>query len=731
MKPELSVIAPCFNEEKNIPELVNRLQATFEKKKISAEIILIDDGSTDHTARALKTQARMYPNVIALHHEKNKGMFAAWKTGLEASRGQYVCLIDSDLQNLPEDVYRLLKEIKHTHSDIVQGYRSTIGRIKNSHYWLSRGLNALLNFLFRMKSKDNKSGFIITHKTVLEDILDFRLSYHYPQTFLAVAAHAKGYSIRQIETLFESRLLGDWFITKKPLKPTILTCIDIIKGFWEFRAVFKRETVLSGFLSDHQPQKADQELSMWRKFLFNLYFWTLPLHSWMISRNTKKYYYELKKSQWLSPKEIRELQEKKLRHLITHAYSHVGYYRQLFDELGLKPDDISTVEDLRKLPFLNKATVRENLYFDLLSDNHDKKKILKISTSGSTGQPFICYADQHQLEMRWAATLRSMEWTGYRFGDRQMRLWHQTLGMSFTQVFKERFDALLSRRVFVPAYQMTGGNILKFVKKIRRYKPVLIDGYAESFNFLSAYIKEHGLPDINPPKGIISSAQSLPDQSRTIIEKTFQTKVFDKYGSREFSGIAYESDGHDGHLIVAENYIVEIIKDGRPALPGEVGEVIITDLNNYCMPFLRYRVGDLAVAMDNTIPSPCGRGLPRIGKIEGRVQAIIVGTNGNHVPGTFFAHLFKDYDHAIRQYKVIQEERGRIKLQIVKALRFEDATFKKITDVLYEFLGKDMKIDIEFHESIPMVRTGKQQGSISHLSFDFQKLNTDIKNFRK
>lgn len=727
MKPELSVIVPCFNEEKNIPELVSRLLATFKKKGIAGEIILIDDGSTDHTARAIKHQSRIHSNVISGFHEKNLGMFLAWKTGLKASNGSYICLIDADLQHQPEDVWRLFKEIKQTPSDIVQGYRSSVGRIKNSHHTLSRGLNFILNTLFRMKSKDNKSGFIVTHKSVLEDLLDFRLRYYYPQTLIAVAANAKGYSIRQIETLFESRLIGEWFITKRPFKPTVLTALDIIKGFWEFKITFKRETLLSGFLDDHKSKRSDADLSTWRKMLFNLYFWTLPLHSWMISRNTKKYYYELKRSQWLTPQEIKELQEKKLRLLVRHAYNHVGYYRQLFDEFSLKPEDISSISDLQKLPFLDKTTVRENLYFDLLSDNHDKKKILKISTSGSTGQPFVCYADQHQLEMRWAATLRSMEWTGYRFGDRQMRLWHQTLGMSFTQVLKEKLDAIISRRVFVPAYQMTDKNIIRFIKKLRKYKPVLIDGYAESFNFLSTYIKDHGLTDIYPPKGIVSSAQSLPDQSREIIEKTFNTKVFDKYGSREFSGIAYESDGHDGHLIVAENYIVEIIKDGRPAQPGEIGEVIITDLNNYCMPFLRYRVGDLAVAMNNEIPSPCGRGLPRIGKIEGRVQAIIAGTNGNYVPGTFFAHLFKDYDYAIKQYKVIQEKPGGMTLQIVKALRFDEKTFGKIISTLHEFLGNDMTIDVEFHESIPMVRTGKQQGSISRLTFDFQRLNTSLK----
>jgi phenylacetate-CoA ligase len=260
---------------------------------------------------------------------------------------------------------------------------------------------------------------------------------------------------------------------------------------------------------------------------------------------------------------------------------------------------------------------------------------------------------------------------------------------------------------------------------IVKHQPVLIDGYAESFKLLAHYVKQHGLPGIKP-KALMSSAQALPEQSREIIEKAFGCKVFDKYGSREFSGIAYECDAHDGHHVVAESYIVEILKDGRPARPGEVGEIVITDLSNNCLPFLRYRIGDLAVAMDTTVTCACGRGLPRIGKIEGIVQAIIVGTNGNYVPGTFFAHLFKDYDYIIRQYQVLQEEVGSMVLKVIKAPAFNDEAFGEVLSELRKFLGADMKINVDFVDHIPMVRTGKQQGSISKIQMDFQRIDAPV-----
>jgi phenylacetate-CoA ligase len=312
-----------------------------------------------------------------------------------------------------------------------------------------------------------------------------------------------------------------------------------------------------------------------------------------------------------------------------------------------------------------------------------------------------------------------MEWTGWRFGDKQLRLWHQTIGMSRMQVVREFADAMLSRRRFVPAFEMSEATLHDFVKRIESFNPVLLVGYAESFNFLARYLKEHGKLAIKP-KGIISSAQALPDTSRKLIEDSFGCRVFDKYGSREFSGIAYECEAHHGHHVVAEGYIVEILKDGRPAAPGELGEIVITDLNNYCLPFIRYRIGDLAEAVDSDERCVCGRGLPRIGRIEGRVQSIIIGSKGQYLPGSFFYHLFKEYDHAIRQFQILQTERGAITIKLVKAKRYSDEALQEALQSLHRFLGADMQIKVDFVDTIEMVHTGKRLATLSRLDIDFQ-----------
>lgn len=466
-------------------------------------------------------------------------------------------------------------------------------------------------------------------------------------------------------------------------------------------------------------------MSGWRRALFVLYTETMPLHAWMLTSNVRKYYDHLNESQWWSPNGVRVYQNTQLNALMYHAYHRVPYYRALFDNLGLKPWDIHFIEDLQKLPMLDKPTIRTELP-RLMSDNHDPKKILKIMTSGSTGEPFVMYADQHQLEMRWAANMRAIEWTGYRFGDRQARLWHQTIGMSKSQIFRERMDALFNRRIFIPAYEMTDENIPATVARLAKFKPALIDGYAESFNFLAHHFNRRSFTLLRlrmaHPKGIISSAQVLSPSSRHDIEDAFGCRVFDKYGSREFSGIAYEATQKDVHLISAENYIVEILKDGRRALPGELGEVVITDLNNYCMPLIRYRIGDLAVATDPRDANPCGRGLPTIGRIEGRAQAIIKGTNGRYLPGTFFMHYFKDYE-GIRQFQVIQEQEGKLHIKFVMMCMM-DSTRSIAASLagLLQYIGQDMGLTWEFVDSIPLGRTGKHQATISKLNFDVQNV---------
>jgi phenylacetate-CoA ligase len=535
-----------------------------------------------------------------------------------------------------------------------------------------------------------------------------------------VAAHAKGYAYKEVETLFENRRQGVSFLDKTAGRAVARSFIDIPKAAWEYRLSRQVPDIGEPFLRRHPVFDRSKPRSPSRDLRWKAYMSTFEQTHWMLTRDVERYYETLRKTQWLPLAQMRELQDEKLRRLVRHAYRNVPYYRSRMQELKLRPEDIRGQADLGKLPFLTKADVRKHLYFDILSENHAKRDVLKISTSGSTGEPFVVYADRAQLEFRWAATLRSQEWTGYEFGDKCVRLWHQTLGMDKTQVAKERMDALFNRRKFIPVFEMAEDKLEAMAREIAEWDPVLMDGYAEALDFLAHYLKSRSDLPVRP-KAIMSSAQTLPEASRRLIEEAFGCRVFDKYGAREFSGIAYECEAHTGHHVVAEGYLVEVLRDGQPVKPGEMGEIVITDLNNFCLPFIRYRLGDLGVAVDPDFACPCGRGLPLIGNIEGRVQSIIQGTHGQFLPGSFFPHYLKEFDYAIQKFQVVQEEANAITFHVVKGGRFSDDVLAEVLATFRQHLGEDLRIDVRFVDNIEMVRTGKRLASVSRLKVDFQK----------
>jgi phenylacetate-CoA ligase len=718
---ELSVIVPCLNEELNLPELVERLLRVFDVGHFSGEVLLVDDGSTDGTARVIRELASDHPAcVVGCHHPHNRGIAAAWRTGAAFARGKLVATIDADLQYQPEDLLRLRRELYDHSVDVVQGFRSAVGRRKDRRFHLSRGLNHLLNGVFGMRLQDNKSGFVMCAREVFLDLITYEQSYFYWQSFIMVAAHAKGYAYKEVETIFEQRRQGASFLDKTALRASAKSLVDIGRAAWEYRVTRPPPDVPGQFLArypvvDRSPARDPLQTARWRAYLA-----TFDRTHWMITRDVEHYYETLRKTQWLTGSQLRELQDEKLRRLIRHAYRNVPYYRLRMQERGLRPEDIRGQGDLHKLPLLSKDDVRRHLYFDIMSEDHDKAEVLRVTTSGSTGEPFVCYADRAQLEFRWAATLRAQEWTGYRFGDPCVRLWHQTVGMTKGQIARERADAVFSNRTFIPIFELADDRLARMVRTIAEARPVLLDGYAEALDFLAHYIKTSASDVGARPRAIMSSAQTLPLASRQLIESAFGCKVFDKYGSREFSGIAYECEAHEGHHVVAEGHIVEILRDGEPARAGEVGEVVVTDLNNRCMPFIRYRIGDLAEALPDAACS-CGRGAPRVGAIEGRVQSIIQGADGRYLLGAFFPHYLKEFDHAIKRFQVVQERPRAMTFRVVKGGRYSPDVLEEVLSTFRKHLGEEMRIDVEFVDNIELVSTGKRLASISRLGVDFQK----------
>ncbi len=233
---ELSVIVPCLDEEANVAPLVERVAAMVRAPAFAggAELLLVDDGSTDGTWAALERAQEAHPFVIALRHARNRGIPEAWRTGVQRARGRLVCLLDADLQYRPEDVPRLYAALEDGALDVVQGARAP-AEVDPVRYAVSRGLSHLLNASFSMHLPDNKSGFLLCRREVLADLLAYRRHYAYWQVLVMVAAHAKGYRLGSVPVAFEPRRAGRSFLGRFPVGVMARVCLDVGRGLLEYR----------------------------------------------------------------------------------------------------------------------------------------------------------------------------------------------------------------------------------------------------------------------------------------------------------------------------------------------------------------------------------------------------------------------------------------------------------------------------------------------------------------
>lgn len=232
---DLSVVVPCYNEEENLRELVGRTVRAVAAEGIgSFEIMLVDDGSTDATGTVIGELAGEYPQVVPVRHQENRGIVAGWRSGFEMSKGRVVLTTDADLQYAPEDIPLLYRECDSGSWDLVQGWRKNYREKSLLRKLLSYGFSGILRLLFFLSLHDVKSGFIAYRREVLEDILDYRFRYFSFQSLPTVAAHFKGYRIKQVPITFHRRFAGASSI-EWPIIFSIRTALDLPKALVEYR----------------------------------------------------------------------------------------------------------------------------------------------------------------------------------------------------------------------------------------------------------------------------------------------------------------------------------------------------------------------------------------------------------------------------------------------------------------------------------------------------------------
>jgi phenylacetate-CoA ligase len=374
----------------------------------------------------------------------------------------------------------------------------------------------------------------------------------------------------------------------------------------------------------------------------------------------------LEQTSYWSTAQLRDLQTGYLRRLLRHAHHHTAYYRRVLDERGLRPEDFDSPADLAKLPLLDRPTLRATMLER--TANAPPAAVIRKVTSGSSGQPVEVLYNAESRHWRDATKIRGYSWGGYAIGKRSLHYWGfvPQAGTTWYKRNKTALDRAIKRELFLDCTPRGEGPLREVVANIRQWKPEVIVAYASGAGALARFINDRNLRDWdNIP--VLTGAESLLPHDRAEIVRAFGD-AFDTYGCREVMLMASECEAHDGFHTSMENMIVEIVvREGgtvRAARPGEIGEVVITDLHNLACPMIRYVNGDLAVAgVDERCK--CGRGLSRIGQIQGRVTETMYDGKGNAVGGLVFNILFSTIGHVARSFQVHQHPDGRVVFKVV------------------------------------------------------------------
>ncbi len=421
-------------------------------------------------------------------------------------------------------------------------------------------------------------------------------------------------------------------------------------------------------------------------------------------RTYRQMYALLRQSQRWSREELEAYQTQALSRLLDHAYENVPYYRRVFQERGLVPEDIQTPRDLELLPFLTKEIVQVNLP-DLKARNYPESAFEYVRTSGSTGTPMGFYYEKGASRAReWAFMKTQWDRVGYRYTDRCVILRGHVVDAASSGIHWKR--ALFGRWLIMSSHQMTEEALPAYVDWIRRFKPRFIHAYPSTAVILARYMREHGIEPFPTVKAVLCGSENLYPWQRDLLTGAFGCRVFSWYGNSEQTVLAGECEESTHYHIFPEYSIVELIgRDDRPVEgPGALGEVVATSLINFVCPLIRYRTMDVAVATERQCS--CGRQYSLLERVEGRLQEFIVTRSGHPISVTPINYESEAFEN-IRQFQLYQEERGELIMKVVRRPAYTEEDTRQLTRELRWQLGDEVNVHVQFVDEIPRTEGGK------------------------
>lgn len=438
---------------------------------------------------------------------------------------------------------------------------------------------------------------------------------------------------------------------------------------------------------------------MYTRILENIF---LPIGDFF---NKSSYFKELKywrKIDSYSEEKLAKLQEENLKKILKYSVNNIEKYK----EIVLKGNN--PYNWIKKFPILTKNDIK-NHSNNLISKKYSKKELISYSSSGSSGIQSTVFMNKKEQSIIRAILTHWWEWSGYRIGKPIVQT-----GMSPNRGFLKTIKDILFKTKYITAFSLSDNQMQTIFEKIKNTDYYFLVGYASSLNILAEYALEK---KINVSfKAVISLGDKLFNHYQKNIEKAFNTKTYDTYGCNEGFLIASQKDLEYKYIMSPHVYLEILDDNGKEVEDGKLGNVVVTRLDCFSMPLIRYRIGDLAIKLPKKdYPKDRDFNYPLLEKIIGRDTDIIILNDNKKLTVHSFTGIF-EYISEIYQFQIIQREKGSILIKYIKAENFDNNVLEKVTTELQKYI-KDASFKIQYKsvkEILPS-KSGKPQIIISKL----------------
>jgi phenylacetate-CoA ligase len=401
---------------------------------------------------------------------------------------------------------------------------------------------------------------------------------------------------------------------------------------------------------------------------------------------------------WGSARQLRRYQTVRLRALIEHAYRTVPFYRRRFDAAGVRVEEIRTLEDLGQLPLTAKSELRDAQEGDVISSKYHPGRLVRYGTGGSSGEPLVVRLTRREDYLLRAIRLDAMFRLGLHTTDRRAAVLFSRLPNRTSLL--ERCGLMRYRVVhaFDPPDEI--------IATLRHLRPDVLRGYPSVLSDLAGRLTDEDRHLIRP-RFITTDSESLTTLARTRIEKGFGTPVFDVYDCFECNVIAYQCPSTGLYHVTDQALIVEVLVNGRPAQPGEIGEIAITALHSYAAPLVRYMPGDFVERGPTTCP--CGASFSCLTQVLGRSHDRFLLPGGRTVQPKLLAGRLYPLCSRLQRYQIVQETINRVvlRLQPAPGEHLDVGQMETLRVGLAHDLGPGVTVHVKQVDHIPSHANGK------------------------